>query len=384
MDRIERINQRMEEYQKELATIEGKTLRGMQLEMRLDGMAKNKKDYLNNVEIYKKKKSEYDEMNLFEMGEGKNTHEIGSKGFKNGVPISRLGNDWKIEFRGDRSDFLSYRSDGRGVSSKDWDNKFKGQTIIHSNVTKNSDEDIKELEDEIKHVWNNVLTDEQRGGVDILHIKYSDTPTWRKKGENKVRTLGTFGSRKVFEHKDSNIMMSPSVLTINVTKRDQPNDVLNTMIHEVAHSMWAKNIKHDHEKVNKFTEKILSMGKENALTEYAGSYFDDLEEIKEKTKKDWEEEIDRELNHTYGKNDVQTEEEFQNWKNETTLKRLANRRLSANEGNKNILKAQRLIANETHSEYFGMVGSPTMDSYHTVDTVKLKEMSALIKEMLYG
>ena len=109
-----------------------------------------------------------------------------------------------------------------------------------------------------------------------------------------------------------------------------------------------------------------------------------METVKKENAKKWEEEIDRIKNRTYGKNDVQTEEEYQNWKNEQILKDLTNRRLRANEGNDNVRKAEELIANETHSEYFGMVSSPTDREYHVVDTERLKAMSKLIKEDLYG
>ena len=85
---------------------------------------------------------------------------------------------------------------------------------------------------------------------------------------------------------------------------------------------------------------MIKMGKENALTEYTGSYFDDLKEVTDKdpNDKDYKE---------------------------------------------NVEKARILIANETHSEYFGMVTSPTDRSYHNISTEKLKAMSKMIKEDLY-
>ena len=161
------------------------------------------------------------------------------------------------------------------------------------------------------------------------------------------------------------------------------NDVLNTMIHENAHAQWSNNVRNNWTKVNTFTEKILSIGREGAITEYAGSYFDDLEIVKKENEGKWEKEVEYTKN-IYGKADHQTEEEFQNWKFQNVVKDLANRKKSVDkEVRDNIGRVERLIANETHSEYFGMVGAPTEKSYHTVDTVKLEEMSKLIKEGFY-
>ena len=104
---------------------------------------------------------------------------------------------------------------------------------------------------------------------------------------------------------------------------------------------------------------------------------------KEEGNEKWKEEVERAKNR-YGKAEHQTEEEYQNWKNEQILNDLTNRKQQAEKDfSENIKKAEQLIANETHSEYFGMVSSPTDKSYHTVDTEKLKVMSNMIKEGLY-
>ena len=181
-------------------------------------------------------------------------------------------------------------------------------------------------------------------------------------------------------------LLAPSVLTMNISPNDTLDDVLNTLIHEVSHSQWSNNVKTDWGKTNKFTEKILALGKEGAITDYAGSYFDDLEEVHKEYDDKWEKEKDRLINnHNYGKSDDQTEEEYKTWLNQNILNDVVGRKRSAEKDIKdNISKVERLIANETHSEYFAMVSAPTDKEYHTVDTVKLQEMSKLIKENLYG
>lgn len=388
---IERFDERIEEAEKELAKEQetGHTLKGIQLEMKINRMGKNRKDHQQSLDNAKEEIEKWSKLDLFEISDiGTNTHKVGSKGFKNGVTQATIG-DWQLEFRGDRMDFLKERESGAGISEKQWDERFKGKTMIHSNITKNMDESIVELQDEIMYLWNDVLSDKQREGVDVLKIYYTANPKWKIRHGKKERTLGTHGGRKVMEYGEPNaekdIMMSPSVLTINLTSTDTPDSVLNTMIHEVNHSMYDKNLKDDHEKINKFTEKVLAMGKEGAVTEYAGSYFDDLEDVKKEYEGKWEEEKDRLMNHhNYGQAEHQTDEEYKTWLDQNILNDVTRRKKSAEDDiRKNIAKVERLIANETHSEYFGMIGSPTSDDYHTSDTVKLKEVGELIKEHLY-
>ncbi len=199
--------------------------------------------------------------------------------------------------------------------------------------------------------------------------------------------MGTHGGRSALDASEGEerILISPSVLTINLAYNDKRNDVLNTVSHELAHARWATEVYKNKEKMTKFTDKIVKMGKEGALTEYAGSYFDDLETAKEEAKKKWEDEKDRLINHhNYGKAEHQTEKEYKDWLNQNILEDVVNRKKQAEKDNsENIKKAEQLIANETHSEYFGMVSSPTEGSYHKVDTEKLKVMSNMIKEGLY-
>ena len=99
-----------------------------------------------------------------------------------------------------------------------------------------------------------------------------------------------------------------------------------------------------------------------------------METAKKEAKEKWQEEI------ANTKNMYQDDD----WGRNEVMKHLANRKAQAEKDNsENIKKAEQLIANETHSEYFGMVSSPTDKSYHTVDTEKLKVMSNMIKEGLY-
>lgn len=265
-------------------------------------------------------------------------------------------------------DFINVKETGYRVLESEFNNAFKGKTIIDSNIPTNADPKVLKLQEEVKYVWNNVLSDQERSTVDILRIKYSEKAKW-KKGK---RTLGTHGGRKVLS--EDGILISPSVLTIHLAYGDKRNDVLNTVAHELAHARWATEVEPNKEKMRKFTDKIIKMGKENALTTYAGSYFDDLKSVKEEAKEKWEKEIAN-VKNLYHDDD---------WGRNEVMKHLANRHSQAvKDHSENIRKAEELIANETHSEYFGMVSAPTNSGYHTVDTERLKAMSKLIKEDLY-
>jgi len=108
------------------------------------------------------------------------------------------------------------------------------------------------------------------------------------------------------------------------------------------------------------------LGKDGSVTNYAGSYFDDLDTVHT----DYKEQI------------TQLEKTFKDAEGQDPNKQYFLDKY-AEDYKENIKTAQRLIANETHSEYFGMIGSPTSNDYHTSDTVKLKEIGKLIKEGLY-
>ncbi len=340
-----------------------------------------KDELVGDIKNAKERKEQYDGLNLIEMsGIGKNTHDVGSRGFKNGTTKSLL-KDWKLElgkrYYLSKLDASSYDDhEDKLVRVKEWEDRFKGKTLIESNVKPSVGlyGTAKELEDEIMFFWNDVMTDDQRSGVDVLKIYWSTSPKYESKRGGKFRTLGTHGSRRGMEYDGEDALLAPSVLTMNISPNDTLNDVLNTLIHEVSHSQWANNVRTDWGKTNKFTEKILELGREGAITGYAGSYFDDLEEVHEKYDDKWEKTVEQ-AKKMYGGDD----------KNELILDSLIRQHKTAKEDiRENIAKVERLIANETHSEYFAMVSAPTDKEHHAVDTVKLQEMSKLIKENLYG
>ncbi len=368
--KLQRYKDALTGKQKEYDAEPEDTLKKRGLAINIPSWEQNVKMVEQKLEGFKHRRDEFNKLDLFEIGVGKNSHRRGYKDFKNGAPknlIRKAG--WKLD---QPRDFINVKDSGYRVLEPEFDNMLKGKTIIDSNIPAKADPKVLKLQEEVKYVWNDVLSDQERDSVDILRIKYSEEEKWKGRGANKTRTLGTHGGRSVLF--DEKILISPSVLTVHLSYNDKRGDVLNTVAHELAHARWATEVEPNKEKMKKFTDKIVKMGKENALTEYAGSYFDDLETVKKEAKEKWEKEI------TNTKNMYQDDD----WGRNEVMKNLANRRLQAEKDNsENIKKAEILIANETHSEYFGMVSSPTEGSYHTVNTEKLKAMSKMIKEDLY-
>ncbi len=383
--KIQRYEERLAETQKEYDAEPENTLKKRTLSTGVHSWEQNVNLVKQRLIELTRKKDVFDKLDLFEIGVGKDSHRKGYKDFKNGAPknlISKSG--WKID---QPRDFLNVKDSGYRVLEPEFDNILKGKTIIDSNIPTKADPKVLKLQEEVKYVWNNILSDQERDTVDILRIKYTDEPKYKGRGSKKIRTLGTHGGRSVLDSdtEGEKMIMYPSVLTVHLAYKDKRNDVLNTVAHELAHARWATEVEPNKEKMTKFTDNVVKMGKEKALTEYAGSYFDDLETVKEEAKKKWEDEKDRLINHhNYGKAEHQTEKEYKDWLNQNILEDVVNRKKQAEKDNsENIKKAEQLIANETHSEYFGMVSSPTEGSYHNVKTERLKAMSKMIKEDLY-
>jgi len=345
--RIETISKDLEEYKESLKKEPDNTLRYRGLNSSVGRAEDRLKKAKQDLESFKHRRDEFNKLDLFEIGVGKNSHRRGFKEFKNGVSkniITKSG--WRLD---QPRDYINVKGSGYRVLESEFDNAIKGKTIIDSNIPPNADPKILKLGEEIKYVWNDILSDQERDTVDILRIKYTDEPKYKGRGSNKIRTLGTHGGRSAFDSDEGRILISPSVLTVHLAYNDKRGDVLNTVAHELAHARWATEVEPNKEKMTKFTDKIVKMGKENALTEYAGSYFDDLEEVKKENEVKWEERVDHIKHHTYGKAEHQTEEEYQNWLNTNILSDLTNTFKSHTDNSENIKKAEMLIANETHS-----------------------------------
>lgn len=161
-------------------------------------------------------------------------------------------------------------------------------------------------------------------------------------------------------------MQHPSVLTINLMERtdEDRNKVvenLNTVLHEIRHGVWNKKVRNNDKKREEFTSKIMERGKDKALTWYVKEKWDHLEKMKVEQKeeiKKLDKIKDEKLRNTQIKKFKEVHEE-------------------------NIKVWETVIANETHSEYFSVLGAPSMHHIRDFDIENMKDTSSLIKEIIY-
>ncbi len=272
--RLQNAKDVLTEKQKEISAEPENTLKYKGLNISIGSWESTVKRFEQHIEQSKGRQNEFNKLDLFEIGIGKNSHRRGFKEFKNGISkniITKSG--WKLD---QPRDWINVKSSGYRILESEFDNATKGKTIIDSNIPPNADPKALKLGEEVKYVWNNILSDQERDTVDILRIKYSEQEKYKGRGKNRVRTLGTHGGRIVTDSdtEGEKMIMSPSVLTVHLAYNDKRNDVLNTVSHELAHARWATEVETNKEKMTKFTDKVIKMGKDNALTEYAGSFFD--------------------------------------------------------------------------------------------------------------
>ena len=275
-----------------------------------------------------------DKLGLYERELTVNTHKEGVKGFKNGITNKELvkafpDTDWKSDTPTMMGDMI----DGnRIVRYDDYMKVTGGKTIIKSSINSRSSDEIKELNNEVMRVWNDLFTDEDRSLVDVFTVTYSDVSF---KG---IRTAGEMGKRGMLDNK----MLYQSRMNMLLQKDQSKDDVVGIMFHELNHAKWNGVLDTDKEKIDRFTDKIISEGKENAITGYVAGEWEKLDVIK-KSKR------------------------FKNEKQRSSA----------------IRRQEISIANETHSEYFGILYSPYVSDYHQIDTDKLVKTSDSLKEFLY-
>ena len=161
-------------------------------------------------------------------------------------------------------------------------------------------------------------------------------------------------------------MQHPSVLTMNLLESEYEDDDkfvenVNTIIHEIRHGVWNKKVRNNDEKREEFTSKIMERGKDKALTWYVKEKSDHLEKMKVEQKeeiKKLDKIKDEKLRNTQIKKFKEVHEE-------------------------NIKVWETVIANETHSEYFSVLGAPSMHHIRDFDIENMKDTSSLIKEIIY-
>lgn len=382
----------LEEYRKENDIPLENNLRSsrqLTLQTRLGNIERNMAKQQEFIGLINEASSLIEENDLFTIVQGDNTHKPEYMGLKNVVDGKKLKRKWdlnlddtisfmrtkreyykdvdgKPELFSDGSKHVVYGT-GVGISEKKFDEELKGKQMVLTNVTNGAKTpewartQLKQFND----IWNNILSDEERSNIDVIKIDWYDEDKLGKiTGKHtEGATLGSVRPRKNFVE---SIMQHPSVLTINLMERtdEDRNKVvenLNTVLHEIRHGVWNKKVRNNDKKREEFTSKIMERGKDKALTWYVKEKWDHLEKMKVEQKeeiKKLDKIKDEKLRNTQIKKFKEVHEE-------------------------NIKVWETVIANETHSEYFSVLGSPTMHHIREFDIENMKDTSSLIKEIIY-
>ena len=310
---------------------------------------------------------------LFQIPEGENTHEIGHHG-ANLVRISQVnvlkedvtsakvkygGKNQGLSYSGAQYGFVRTRDDKGEIQiiKKDTVDKIFTKTITSGlgQALRSKDPNIKKNAEVVVEMWNG-FTDAERNGIDTFNVKQAN--------ENKMYSgsITVGGWAKRLYHKTEETPSSPeeewltrtSSLTVLIRSKDNTDQTRNTMLHEKTHRIFSIMDEESPEKVKKFTEDVIALGEEGAITQYALKFYQEYEsyskEIKDKIKKDPE-------------NADVYEEVLQ--------------------------KKAVLYANEFHSNFMGGIVAPTgspidgsdVIGYHDLNPKNIENANKLIKEL---
>jgi hypothetical protein len=407
---IEEYNEKIENTKKELEAEDNamaeykntqpegtnpRSMKQMQLRDMLYDQEIHVKSQEELIKILNEKSSLINELDLFSIIKGKDTHKVEYKGLKNAVGTTKFTKKWNLNIDGKAGIMnekkiyfvdpktgkavkkMPHINQQKGITEEQFDKETGGKQLLFTNVNNGvttpdwAREDMKEFTD----IWNNILTDEERSSVDVVNVKWTTKEQLiaeNKKRKKKGYTLGSVLPRATWDEDDGDDLMEhPSVLTINLLEGQNNIDYLNVVIHEMRHGVWNMKVEDNEEKLNKFTDKILEGGREKAISWYVREKYDELE----KMKKDQEANLERIMKKD--KHTVLNQSEYEKLFKEDfdAIKR---------EHAGNIRTMENIIANETHSDYFAIIGSPSKTHIKEFNAENLKNVSSLIKEVIYN
>jgi hypothetical protein len=384
----------LEEYRKENDIPLENNLRSsrqLTLQTRLGNIERNMAKQQEFIGLINEASSLIEENDLFSIIKGGDTHKPEYMGLKNVVDGKKLKRKWdlnlddKLYFMRTKQEYhkdangnyelmdgkkIVINGTGIGVSEKQFDEEVKGKQMFLTNVTNSvkTPEWAREQLKQFNDIWNNILSDEERSNIDVIKIDWYDENNIHKiTGKHSSgATLGSVRPRK----KDSvteSIMITPSVLTINLMERTDEDknkfvENLNTVIHEIRHGVWNNKVRHNDEKREEFTSKILERGKDKALTWYVKEKWTEMENMEDEYKEEVKKLDKIKDAGLRKKQSVKLEEDHK----------------------ANMKWIETVIANETHSEYFSVLGAPSMTHIKSFDIENMKDTSSLIKEIIYN
>ena len=379
----------LEEYRKENDIPEENNLRSsrqLTLQTRLGNIERNMAKQQEFIGLINEASSLIEEHDLFTIIQGNDTHKPEYKGFKNMIDAKNITKKWNLNLD-ERNRFISTKLEwytdvdgnpqkelghkqgsGIGVSEKLFDEEVKGKQMMITNITSGAKtpewarDQLKQFND----VWNNILSDEERSNIDVIKINWT---TKEKLQKAKDVTSGggvTLGSMLPRKNIVESIMQHPSVLTMNLLESEDEDknkfvENLNTVIHEIRHGVWNNKVRHNDEKREKFVSKILERGKDKALTWYVKEKWTEMENMEDEYKEEVKKLDKIKDAGLRKKQSVKLEEDHK----------------------ANMKWIETVIANETHSEYFSVLGAPSMTHIKSFDIENMKDTSSLIKEIIY-
>jgi len=319
----------------------------------------------------------FNEKPYVELGNKPDTHKIGIGGFKNSVKAPKnllFKDDWGRKY----GDPIVQG----GITKEEW-----GGTYIDSSLNKRSSKLSKRNYEVIKEAWNQ-LSDEDRKLVDILKFRYSNTAKKNMGLHSDRLEVKMDGVMKIIQPRTVEITLSDSLTT--------PTSAINTLMHEVAHAKWSVVEGKYPERCKKFSDAIRKLqsqeyarilketgSKKIALarsspTPYVSTYINDAKEAEDGRKEQMEEiksnrEHDK-LKEKYDEMDEAGKKSF----NDFTENRIkgTNERIDREVKNDDLL-----YGNESHSEFFATLNSPTTNYGHRIKRKMMEEVAKLYKEL---
>ena len=337
---------------------------------------------------------EMENLGVFDTPPSPNTHEIGKQGFRNGISkddFKKLGKEFGITL-----DYTYGASKGKNKlepilaepiknqeqelrpQEKKFDEMMQGKTIILDSVMKDAPDKIKAAHGQLMELWNS-LSDFEREGIDVLRIGY--VGKGRSYQQNPSYLLGTHSGRMTIPGRiqdedgkwnddKTDYIASLSEVTMHLNPDDSVESNAMTLMHELAHAKYRKLSDERKEEKAEFEKAVIEMGQKASLTGYVRTKWHEMDL-----------EIANEIKHPYKKS-VQDPKTLK--MKQVTDKKLSETRIE------NIKKRHYdIIANETHSEYMGMINAPFNTTYHQADFVNefgstFAKLKPLMEKLWHG
>lgn len=233
------------------------------------------------------------------------------------------------------------------VTDKNVDEIFtKTITSGLGNVLRSKNPVIKKNAEVIVEMWNG-FSDSERKGIDVFNVKQAEKD---KMSPFQSTKIGGWGKRLYHDgaNSEEKWLTRASSLTVLINDDDTEDHTRNTMLHEKSHKVYDDILEKNPEKVKKFTEDVLALGEEGAITNYALKHYENYRELRD--------EVDTKQMSEFG---------------------------SAEAYEKALQQKANLYADEFHSNFIAGLVSPigALYGYHDLKPQNIENANKLIKEL---